>query len=135
MQKYNYLAPGGDHGVHKELLTSPLSHLHHFKEMHRITKFLPKGDIPTFNAALQVQWFYMSFDCSDCAEYVCSGSKLSNETLQTLAKYFESIFLARISNGSIQRKYDKQLCLAAKRELCHELEESYRDEFKRLLES
>ncbi len=54
-RQYNYLAPGGDHGIHKELLTSPLDHLHHFEEMLRITKLLPKGDIPMPNAALQVQ--------------------------------------------------------------------------------
>jgi hypothetical protein len=32
-------------------------------------------------------------------------------------------------------KYDKQLCLAAKRKLCHELEEHYREKLTRLLES
>jgi hypothetical protein len=112
--QHNYLAPGGDHGVHMELLTSSLDHLHCFKEMLRITKVLPEGDIPTPNAPIQVQWFYMSFHCSDCTEYIRSGRKLSNEMLQTLTEYFESIFLARISGGLIQRKYDKQLCLAAK---------------------
>jgi hypothetical protein len=129
------LAPGGDHDVHKELLRSPPDHIHHFKEIFRIIKLLPKGDIPTPNAALQVQWFYMSFYCSDHAEYVRSGRKLSNETLQTLAEYFKSIFLARISDGSIQRKYDEQLCLAANHELCHELEEHYREKLKRLSKS
>jgi hypothetical protein len=109
----------------------PFDHLHHFKEMLCITKLLPKGDIPTPNAALQVQWFYMSFRCSDRG----SGHKLSNETLQTLAKYFESICLARISDGSIQRKYDEQLCSAAKRKLHHELEECYREKLKRFSES
>ncbi len=63
------------------------------------------------------------------------GRKLSNKTLQTLAKYFESIFLALISNGSIQRKYDKQLCSPAKHELCHKLKECYREKLKRLSES
>jgi hypothetical protein len=69
--------------------------------MLRITKLLPEGDIPTPNAALQVQWFYMSFHGSDCVEYVRIGHNLSGKTLQTLAKYFESIFLARISDGLI----------------------------------
>ncbi len=58
--QYNYMEPGGDHGVHKELLTSPLDHLHHFKEMLHIAKLLPMGDHPPLNAALQVEWFYMS---------------------------------------------------------------------------
>ncbi len=134
-RQYKYLVPGGDHGIHKKLLTSHSDHLHCFKEMLRITKLLLEGDIPTPNAALQVQWFYMSFHCSDCTEYIRSGRKLSNEMLQTLSKYFESIFLAWISNGLIQRKYDKQLCSAAKRKLCHELDERYREKLKRLLES
>jgi hypothetical protein len=55
--------------------------------------------------------------------------------LQTLAESFESIFLARISNGSIQRKYNKQLCSAAKHKLRHELKDCYREKLKRLLES
>jgi hypothetical protein len=103
--QYNYMVPGGDHGVHKELLTSPLDHLHCFKEMLCIAKLLPKGDHPPPNAALQVEWFYMSFHHSDCAEYVHSRRKLRVEMLQTLAKYFKSIFLACLSNGLIQRKY------------------------------
>jgi hypothetical protein len=126
--QYNYLAPGGDHGIHKEHLTSPLDHLHCFKEMLSITKLLSKGDLPTPNATLQVWWFYMSFHCLDCAEYIRSRRKLRDETLQTLTKYFESIFLAQISNGLIQRKYDKQLCLAAKRKLCHELQKALQRE-------
>jgi hypothetical protein len=52
--QYNYLAPGGDHGINKELLASPLDHLHCFEEMLCITKLLPEGDIPMPNAALQV---------------------------------------------------------------------------------
>jgi hypothetical protein len=90
--------------------------------MLHITKLLPKGDIPKPNDTLQVQWFYMSFHCSDRAEYVRSGPKLNDETLQTLAEYFESIFLAQFGDGSIQRKHDNQLRAAAKRELCRELE-------------
>jgi hypothetical protein len=120
--QYKYLVLLRDHGIHKELLMSPLDHLYCFEEMLCITKLLPEGDLPTPNATLQVQWFYMSFHCLDRVEYVCSGRKLSNETLQTLAEYFESIFLAWISDGSIQRKYNEQLCLAAKPELCHEHE-------------
>jgi hypothetical protein len=54
---YNYMAPGGDHGVHKELLKSPLDHPYCFEEMLRIAKLLPTGDHPPPNAALQVEWF------------------------------------------------------------------------------
>jgi hypothetical protein len=62
-----------------------------------------------------------------------SGRKLNDETLQTLAEYFESIFLAQFGNGLIQRKHDDQLCAAAKRELRRELEERYRHKLKKLV--
>ncbi len=91
--QYNYLAPGGDHGGHKELLTSPLDHLHCFEEMLCITKLLHEGDLPPPNTALQVEWFYLSFHCSDYTEYVRSGCKLSNEMLQTLAKDLRVFYL------------------------------------------
>ncbi len=97
-----------------------------------IIKLLPKGDIPKPNDTLQVQWFYMLFHCSDHAEYVRSGRKLNNKTLQTLVEYFESIFLAQFGNGLIQRKHDDQLHAAAKRKLCRELEERYRHKLKKL---
>jgi hypothetical protein len=103
--------------------------------MLRITKLLPKGDIPEPNNTLQVQWLYMSFHCSDHAEYVRSGRKLNDETLQTLVEYFESIFLAQFGDGSIQQKHDDQLRTAAKRKLCRKLEEHYRHKLKKLVAS
>ena len=53
---------------------------------------LSEGDIPNPNTALQVEWFYMTFHRSNCAEYLRSGRKLCNETLTSLAAYFESGF-------------------------------------------
>ncbi len=75
----------------------------------------------------------MSFYCLDHAEYVHSRRKLSNETLQTLAEYFESIFLGCLSAGLIQKKYNEQLCFAIKCKLHHEPKERYREKLNRLL--
>ena len=75
------MMPGGDYGIRKDLLVLPLDHLHWFKEMLGIEQMLPEGDIPNPNAALQVEWFYMTFHCSDHAEYLRSGRKLCNEML------------------------------------------------------
>ena len=91
-RQWIYMMPGGDYRVRKELLVSPLDHLHRFKEMMRIAQMLPKGDIWTPNVALQVEWFYMTFHCSDCAKYLCCGHKLCNKTLASLTVYFESRF-------------------------------------------
>jgi hypothetical protein len=91
-RQYVYLAPGGDYGIHKDLLASLMDHLHRFQEMLRISELLPAGDIPPPNAALQVEWFYMSFHCSDRSEYVRSGQKLVDEMLDSLTKEFRSNF-------------------------------------------
>ena len=103
------MAPGSDYGIHKDLLTSPLDHLHRFQEMLCISKLLPAGDIPPPNTALQVEWFYTSFHKSDRLEYVRSGRKLSNETLDSLVEYFKVIFNAKLGDGSLQKKREEQI--------------------------
>jgi hypothetical protein len=67
----------------------------------------------------------MSFHKSDRAEYIRSGNKLREETLKSLAEYFQSIHDARVSNGSLQRKRDKQICQSTRREMRQELEQGY----------
>jgi hypothetical protein len=106
-RQYIYMAPGGDHGIHKDLMTQPLDHLHWFQEMLQNAELLPKGDLATPNSALQVEWFYMSFHKSDCSEYVQSGRRLVDETLTTLAQYFKSIHTAQVTDGTLQRQPDQ----------------------------
>jgi len=125
-RQYIYMAPGGDYGVFKDLLTSPMDHLHRFQEMLRIAELLPAGDIPPPNPALQVEWFYMTFHKSDRSEYVRSGRILADETIVTLAEYFERLFTARLLDGSLQQKRDDKIRRVAKSELRHELEERYK---------
>jgi hypothetical protein len=103
-----------------------MDHLHRFQEMLRISERLPAGDIPPPNAALQVEWFYMSFHCSDRSEYVRSGQKLVDETLDLLAKYFEVIFNARLNDGSLQLKREEQIRRSARNEMRQELKDRYK---------
>ena len=134
-RQYIYLAPGGDHVFHKELLTSPMDHLHRFQEILRISAKLPAGNIPEPNAALQVQWLYMSFHKNDRAEYIRSGKKLNDESLQSLAEYFESIHAVRVSDGSLMKKREEQIRQSARREYEQKLREAMnqfpRQEWKR----
>jgi len=123
---------GSDYGVRKELLVSPLDHLHRFKEMLRIVQMLPEGDIPTPNVALQVEWFYMTFHRSDRAEYLRSGRKLCDETLASLTTYFKSGFDARVADGSLRKLRDEQARVQARNEYRHELQAWYHDKLKRL---
>jgi hypothetical protein len=90
-----------------------------------IMGLLPEGNIWMPNKQLQVEWFYMTFHKSDCAEYVRSGRKLSNEMLPTIAEYFQSIHKTCENDGSLMRHQIEKIWAEAKHELCHELEEGY----------
>jgi hypothetical protein len=59
------MAPGGDYRLAKDLLTSPRVHSHRFKEMLRIAKLLPTGDIQKPSDGLALQWYYMSYHKKD----------------------------------------------------------------------
>jgi hypothetical protein len=93
---------------------------------------LPEGDIPYPNAALQVEWFYMTFHHSDHAEYLRSGRKLCDETLTTLAEYIESGFDARVADSMLRKLRDKQVRVKACNEYRHKLQACYHDKLKRL---
>jgi hypothetical protein len=83
----------------------------------RVGGLLSKGDIPMPNKQLQVEWFYMTFHKSDHVEYVQSGCKLRDETLQTVAEYFQFICKTRENNGSLIHHQIKKIWAEAKREL------------------
>ncbi len=99
-RQYIYLAPSGDHVFHKELMMMPMDHLHCFQEMLCISEKLPAGNIPVPNAALQVEWLYMSYHKSDCTEFVRSGNKLNGEM---------GIHDVKISDGSLQQKREDRI--------------------------
>ena len=85
----------------------------------------PAGDIEMPSAGLQVEWFYITFHKTDRAEYVCSGRKLCEETLQTLAEYFELIYETRMNDGYYRRMQVEKVRFDAKRKMRHELEQHY----------
>ena len=47
---------------------------------------------------------YMTFHRTDQAEYVRSGRKLCEESLKSLAEYFETIYDSRASEGLVPRR-------------------------------
>ncbi len=93
---------------------------------------LPEGDIPNPNATLQVEWFYMTFHRSDCAEYLRSRCKLCNETLASLAAYFKSGFDARVADGTLRKLRNEQVRVKARNEYRHKLQARYHNKLKRL---
>jgi hypothetical protein len=88
-----------------------------------IAGLLPKGDILTLNEQLQVEWLYMTFHKSDRAEYVRSRCKLDNETLQTIAEYFQSIHETHENNGNLTHHQVEKIWAEAKCKLRCKLEE------------
>jgi len=121
--QYVYLAPGGDHRVRKDLLTAPRDHARRFKEMLRIAELLPPGETPPPSDKLAVQWYYMTYHPADRAEYVKSGKKLADETIDTLSAYFQSIFAQRKIDGTLERYEIERLRSRAKRTLKSDLRE------------
>ena len=93
--------------------------------MLRVAELLPKGDIKKPSASLSVEWFYMTFHRSDRAEYVRSGRKLREESLKSLAEYFEMIYDSCLSEGLVPRHQLNKIQANAKRKMRHELREHY----------
>ena len=121
--QYVYLAPGGDHQIRKDLLTAPRDHARRFKEMLRIAELLPPGETPPPSEKLAVQWYYMTYHRADRAEYVKSGKKLADETIETLSAYFQSLFAQRKIDGTLERHEVERLRNRAKRTLANDIRE------------
>jgi hypothetical protein len=80
----------------------------------------PAGDMHPSNQALQLEWFYMSFHKEDRAKYVKSGQRLSDETLESVAEYFENIFNLQVADGSLAKKHEHQIKQCVRCEMHHE---------------
>jgi hypothetical protein len=126
-RQYIYLQPGGDHIFQKAMMTKPIDHLRMFEEMLCSAEALPAGDMPTPNDALKIEWFYMSFHLEDRNRYLKSGQRLCDETLMTVAEYFDNIYNSQMADGSLMKKQEKQIKFRAKRELRHKMAKSYND--------
>jgi hypothetical protein len=65
----------------------------------------------------------MTYQCTDRAEYVKSGKKLSEETIEMLSAYFQSLFAQRKIDGTLERHEIERLRNRAKRTLANNLPE------------
>ena len=97
-----------------------------------IAELMPTGDIPTPNEALQVEWFYMTSHKNDRSEYVWSGHQLEDETIVSLAEYFERLFNAHLLDGddTLVKIREEQIRRSAQSELRHDLEERYKHKLR-----
>jgi hypothetical protein len=94
-------------------------------ELLRVAELLPAGNINTPSAKLQVEWFYMTFHKTDHVEYVRSGRKLREENIQTLTKYFESIYDTQMIDTTYSQSQHKKVQGDARKQARHKLQERY----------
>jgi hypothetical protein len=71
--------------------------------MLRIAEELPPGKKPPPSDKLALQWYCMMYNRNDSLEYVRSGRKLSDETIDMLTAYFQSLFAQRMNDGTLER--------------------------------
>ena len=102
--QYIYMSPGGDYRLAKDLLTPPRLHAQRFKEMLRIAKELPAGDIADPNDSLALEWYYMSYHKSDREKFVLSKTDMNDETLDSVTKFFQNLYKIRKSDGTLERQ-------------------------------
>jgi hypothetical protein len=86
------------------------------------------------NKALQLEWFYMSFHKEDRAKYVESGRCLADETLESLAKYFDNIFNSQVADGSLAKKRERQIKQRVRLKMRHELCKRYNEKVRQVTE-
>jgi hypothetical protein len=65
----------------------------------------------------------MTYHRADRAEYVKSGKKLADETIETLSAYFQSLFAQRKIDGTLERHEVERLRKRAKRTLANDISE------------
>ena len=97
-----YYQPGGDFQVRKDLGTSAIEHCHHFDELLRVAELLPAGDIAMPNKSLTLEWFYMTFHKSERDQFIMTGRRLAEETIESVTEYFESLYNIKKSNGKLK---------------------------------
>ncbi len=95
---------------------------------------LPAGDIHPPNKALQLEWFYMSFHKEDMVKYVESGQRLSDETLESVAEYFENIFNSQVADGSLAKKRERPIEQRVRRKMHHELRKRFDEKVRHVTE-
>ena len=103
-----YYQPGGDFQVRKDLGTSAIDHRHRFDELLRVAELLPAGDIAMPNESLTLEWFYMTFHKSERDQFIMSGRRLAEETIESVTEYFELLYNVKKSSGKLQKQLEQR---------------------------
>ncbi len=102
-----YYQPGGDFQVRKDLGTSVIEHCRRFVELLRVAELLLEGDIAP-NESLTLERFYMTFHKSERDQFITSGRRLVDETIESVTEYFESLYNIKKSSGKLQKQLEQR---------------------------
>jgi len=106
-QLINY-QPGGDFQVRKDLGTSAIKHRYRFDELLHVAELLPAGDIAMPNESLTLEWFYMTFHKSEHDQFIMSGRRLAEQTIESVTEYFELLYNVKKSSGKLQKQLEQR---------------------------
>jgi hypothetical protein len=60
------------------------------------------------NESLTLEWFYMTFHKYERDQFITSGRRLVNETIESVTEYFESLYNIKKSSGKLKREELKE---------------------------
>jgi len=60
------------------------------------------------NESLTLEWFYMTFHKSERNQFIMSGRRLAEETIESITEYFESLYNVKKISGKIQKQLEQQ---------------------------
>ncbi len=81
--------PGGNFQVQKDLGTLAIEHRHRFHELLCVADLLPTGNIEMPNKSLPLEWLYITFHKSARDQFVASGRRLVDKTIESVTEYFK----------------------------------------------
>jgi len=60
------------------------------------------------NESLTLEWFYMTFHKSERDQFIMSGRRLAEETIESVTEYFESLYNVKKSSGKLQKQLEQR---------------------------
>ncbi len=60
------------------------------------------------NESITLEWFYMTFHKSECEQFIMTGRRLVDETIESVTEYFESLYNIKKSNGKLKLQLEQR---------------------------
>ncbi len=60
------------------------------------------------NESLTLEWFYMTFHKSEHDQFIMSGRRLAEETIESVTEYFKLLYNIKKSSGKLQEQLEQR---------------------------